>query len=129
MQCNVVRTFFSQIAGKTVSTRISEDGINFLTANGYISLMQKEQYDAALAEVSNLAKVNEELAREEAEERSARVLLEADERKTHSIFFHFKSDEEQKVELQRAERQRGVVSKEEGNSTLVTSYELIRCLL
>lgn len=115
INCSVVRTFFSQIAGKNVSTRISEDGMDFLTANGYISVMRKEQYDAALAEVSNLAKVDEELAREEAEERRARVLLKADERKTHSIFFHFKSDEEQKVELERVERQRGVVSKEEAD--------------
>jgi hypothetical protein len=115
MQCSVVRTFFSQIAGKTVSTRIPEDDMDFLRAKGYISVMQKEQYDAALAEISNLAKVNGELAREEAEERSARVLLEEGERKIHSIFFHLKSEEEQKAELERAERQRDVFSKEKAD--------------
>jgi hypothetical protein len=65
-----------------------------------------------LAEISSLVKVNEELAREEAEERNARALLEEEERKTHSIFFRFKSEENQTAELERAETQRNVVSKE-----------------
>jgi hypothetical protein len=112
MRCSVVRTFFSLIAGKLVSVQIPEVDMDFLTTNGYISVMQKEQYDQALAEISNLVKVNEELAREEAEERSARALLEEDEKKTHSIFFHFKSEENQKAELERTETQRNVVSKE-----------------
>lgn len=127
MHCSVVRTFFSQIAGKSVSMQIPEANINFLTTNGYISVMQKEQYDQASAEISNLAKVNEELAREEAEERSARALLEEDERKTHSIFFHFKSEENQKAELERAETQRNVVSKEEAD--VVEKESKIRELL
>jgi hypothetical protein len=86
--------------------------MDFLTTNGYISVMQKEQYDQTLVEISNLVKVNEELAREEAEERSARALLEEDEKNTHSIFFHFKSEQNQKAELERTETQRNVVSKE-----------------
>ena len=112
MQCSVVRTFFSQIAGKAVSTQIPEADMDFLTTNGYISVIHGEQYDKALAEISNLAKVNEELAREEAEERGARSLLEEDERKTHSIFFHFRSEENQKFELEREAIHRNIVSKE-----------------
>jgi len=127
MHCSVVRTFFSQIAGKSVSMQIPEADVNFLTTNGYISVMQKGQYDQASAEISNLAKVDEELAREEAEERSARALLEEDERKTHSIFFHFKSEENQKAELERAETQRNVVSKEEAD--VVEKESKIRELL
>ena len=112
MQCSVVRTFFSQIAGKAVSTQIPEADMDFLTTNGYISVIHGEKYDKALAEISNLAKVNEELAREEAEERGARSLLEEDERKTHSIFFHFRSEENQKFELEREAIHRNIVSKE-----------------
>jgi hypothetical protein len=115
MQCSVVRTFFSQIAGKSVSMQIPEADMSFLATDGYVSVMQKEQYDEALAEISNLAKVNEELAREDDEERSARALLEEHERKTHSIFFHFRSEDNQKAELERAENQRNVVSKEEAD--------------
>ena len=115
MQCSVVRTFFSQIAGKSVSMQISQADIDFLTANGYVSVMQKEQYDEALVEISDLGKVNEELVREEDEERSARALLEEDESKTHSILFHFEAKDKQKADLERVESQRNVVSKEEAD--------------
>ena len=115
MQCSAVRTFFSQVAGKTVTMQIPEEDMDFLTTNGYISVIQKEQYDASMVEISNLAKVNEELAREESEERSARALLEENERKTHSILFRLKSEENQKAELERAETQKNVVSKEEAD--------------
>ena len=115
MRCSVVRAFLSQIAGKSGSMQIPEADIGFLATNGYISLLQKEQYDQALAEISNLARVNEELAREKAEERSAKALLEDNERKTHSIFFQFKSEEDQRAELERAATQRNVVSKEEAD--------------
>jgi len=115
MQCSVVRTFFSQIAGKSVSMQIPQADIDFLTANGYVSVMQKEQYDEALVEISDLGKVNEELVREEDEERSARALLEEDESKTHSILFHFEAKDKQKTDLERVESQRNVVLKEEAD--------------
>jgi len=115
VQCSVVRTFFSQIAGKSVSMQISQADIDFLTANGYVSVMQKEQYDEALVEISDLGKVNEELVREEDEERSARALLEEDESKAHSILFHFEAKDKQKADLERVESQRNVVLKEEAD--------------
>jgi hypothetical protein len=115
MQCSVVRTFFSQIAGNSVSMQIPEADMDFLTTNGYASVMQKEQYDEALAEISDLGKINEELVHEEDEERSAKALLEEDERKTHSIFFHFGAKDKQKAELERVESQTKVVLKEEAD--------------
>jgi hypothetical protein len=127
MQCSVVRTFFSQIAGKSVSMQIPQADIDFLTANGYVSVKQKEQYDEALVEISDLGKVNEELVREEDEERSARALLEEDERKTHSILFHFEAKDKQKANLERVESQRNVVLKEEAD--VVEKESKIRELL
>ncbi len=121
MQCGVVRTFFSQIAGKVVSMQVPEADMDFLTTNGYISVLQKEQYDAVSAEISDLAKVDEELSREIAEERSSRALLEEDDRKTHSILFHFKSEENQKIGLERAEAQKTVALKEKADVDKVES--------
>jgi hypothetical protein len=112
MQCSAVRTFFSQIAGKSVSMQIPEADMDFLTTNGYVSVMQKEQYDEALVEISDLGKINVELGQEQDEERSARALLEEDERKTHSIFFHFESEDKKKADLERVESQRNVALKE-----------------
>ncbi len=62
MKCNDVRTFLSQIAGKSVSMQIQPADMDFLCTNGYLSVMQKEDYDQASAEVSNLTQMNEDLA-------------------------------------------------------------------
>jgi hypothetical protein len=121
MRCSVVRTFFSQIAGKSVSMQIPEADMDFLTTNGYVSLMQKEQYDEALAEISDLGKINEESMHERDEAESAKALLEEDERKTHSILFHFESKDKQRAELERVESQTKVVSKEEADVAEVDS--------
>jgi hypothetical protein len=115
MQCNEVRTFFSQIAAKSVSMQIQQTDTDFLCTNGYLSVMQKEEYDRALAEVLNLAKMNEELQNETTEERSAEATLRQEERKTHSILFHFEAREKKEAELQSVESERNIVSKEEAD--------------
>jgi len=113
MNCNDVRTFFSQIAGKSVSTQIQQADMDFLATNGYLSVMQKEDYDRAVAEVSNLTKMNEELQSERTEERSAETTLEEEERKTHSIMFHLEAKEKKDAERETVETERTIVSKEE----------------
>jgi hypothetical protein len=101
--------------------QIPEADMDFLTTNGYVSLMQKEQYDEALAEISDLGKINEESMHERDEAESAKALLEEDERKTHSILFHFESKDKKKAELERVESQTKVVSKEEADVAEVDS--------
>jgi hypothetical protein len=113
MDCNDVRTFLSQIAGKSVSMQIQQADMDFLSTNGYVSVMQKEEYDRAVAEVSNLTSMNEELQKEREEERSAEATLEEEEKKTHSILFHFEAREKKEAERESVERERGVVSREE----------------
>jgi hypothetical protein len=115
MDCNDVRTFLSQIAGKSVSIQIQQADMDFLSTNGYVSVMQKEEYDRAVAEVSNLTSMNEELQKERVEERSAEATLEGEEKKTHSILFHFEAREKKEAERESVERERNVVSKEEAD--------------
>jgi hypothetical protein len=115
MLCNDVRTFFSQIAAKTVSMQIQQADMDFLSTNGYLSVMQKEDYDRTLAEVSNLTKMTEEWQDKKTEEESAEAILEEEERKTHSIMFHFEGKEKKKAELESVESERNVVSKEEAD--------------
>jgi hypothetical protein len=95
--------------------------MDFLTTNGYVSVMQKEQYDQALAEISDLEKINEQSMKEKNEAESAKDLLEEDERKTHSILFHFESKEKKKAELERVESQEKVVFKEEADVVEIDS--------
>jgi hypothetical protein len=113
MNCNDVRTFLSQIAGKSVSMQIQQADMDFLSANGYLSVMQKEDYDRALTEVSNLQKMIEELQKETTEEKSAEATLEEEERKTHSIMFHLEAKEKKEAERETVETERTIVSKEE----------------
>jgi hypothetical protein len=115
MNCNEVRTFLSQIAAKTVSMQIQQADVDFLSTNGYLSVMQKEEYDRALAEVSNLAKMNEELRNETMEERTTEATLKKEEKKTHSIMFHFEGKEKKEAERESVESERKIVSKEKAD--------------
>ena len=115
LKCTDVRTLFSQVAGKSVSMQIQQADLDFLSTNGYLSLMEKADYERALAEVSSLAQMNEELQNETTEERGAQATLEQKEKKTHSILFHFEGGEKKAAELESAESERDVVSKEEAD--------------
>ena len=115
MQCNEVRTFLSQIAAKSVSTQIQQTDVDFLCSGGYLSVMQKEEYDEASAEVSNLTKMSEELNAELPEEKSAEATLAEEERKTHSIMFHFQAKDKREAELEAVQSERTIVSKEEAD--------------
>jgi uncharacterized protein YqgQ len=115
MKCNDVRTFFYQIAMKTVSMRIPQADMDFFTNYGYISVMQKEEYDQALVEVSNLTQMYGDLQNETTDERSAETSLKEEEKKTHSILFHFEGKEKKEAELKSVESKRDVVSKEEAD--------------
>jgi hypothetical protein len=115
MNCDDARTFMSQVATKSVSMQIQQVDMDFLSTNGYVSVMQKEDYDRALAEVTNLARMSEELQSATMEERSAEATLEEEERKTHSILFHFEKKEKKQAELEKRESERSVVSKEEAD--------------
>ena len=115
MQCSVARTFFSQIAGKSVSMQIPQTDVDFLTSNGYVSEMEKEQYDQSLAEISDLGEISEQLMHEKDEAEAAKDLLEEEERRTHSILTLFESKDKKEAELERVESQKNVVSKEEAD--------------
>src|SRR5262245_15732688 len=105
----------SQIAGKSVSTPFQPVDLNYLTTNGYVSVMPLAQYDQAAADVASLIRLNEELYAEEMEARAAADELKKDEQKTHSVLFHFRGLEEKQTQLAEVERERGVAQKEQAD--------------
>ena len=115
MHCNDVRTFFSQIAEKSISMQIQQIDMDFLCNSGYLSVMQKEDYDQASAEVSNLTQTNIDLANAENADRSAKTALDAEEKKTHSIKFLFEGKENKEAEREKVESEKNVVSKIEAD--------------
>lgn len=114
-KCDGARTIMSQIAAKQVSFQVPPGDLDYLASNGYISIMQKADYDRAAAEVASLAQMNEDLQNKIAEEYSTRISLHKDESKTHSILFHLEGREEREAELQRVQSETSTVSKEKAD--------------
>ncbi|MGA2680430.1 MAG: hypothetical protein ABSF44_01365 [Candidatus Bathyarchaeia archaeon] len=111
MHCNDARTFFSQIAEKSISIQIQQTDMDYLRNGGYLSVMQKEDYDRASAEVSNLTQMNIDLVNAENADRSAKATLQEEDKKTHSIKFYFEGKETKEAEREKEESEKSVVSK------------------
>jgi len=111
MNCNDMRAFFSQITEKSVSMQVPQVQMDFLTNNGYLSVIKKEDYDQESAEVSSLTQLSVDLANEGNAERSARSTLRDDEKKAHSIRFLFEDNEAKEADREKVERDKNVVSK------------------
>ncbi len=67
----------------------------FSAAKSYLSVMEKEEYDRAAAELSNLTQMSTDLVNAQNADRSAKAALQEDEKKTHSITFLFEDKEKQ----------------------------------
>jgi hypothetical protein len=111
MKCNDVRAFFTQIAEKSVSMQVQPSDMDFLSNKGYLSTMQKEDYDRAVAEVSNLTQMNIDLVNATNADRSAKIALQEEEKKTHSITFLFEDKDNKEADREKVENEKSIVSK------------------
>ncbi len=111
MKCNDVRIFFSRIADKSGPTAISSVDMDFLRDNGYLNVMQMDDYNRGMAEVSTLTQLNIDLMNERIAENSERAHLNEDERKSHSIAFLFEGKENKEVQKEDIESHKEAVSK------------------
>src|SRR5579864_432969 len=112
MKCNDVKTFFSQVSGKSLPVQAQLVDLNYLSTNGFVTLMQKPDYDKTVTDVSTLTQKNMDLQNEIMQERSAEIALAAEERKTHSIFFHFEGRDKKEADLQNLSTERDTVTRE-----------------
>jgi hypothetical protein len=117
MKCSEVRTFFNQIAEKSISIQMQPSDMDFLANNGYLLILQKEDYDLAVAEVSKLEQMNIDLVNIENAQRIAKIALEEEEKKTHSITFLFEDKENKEAERDKVEGTKNLVSKMEADIT------------
>ncbi len=115
MKCNDVRSFLSQISDKSVSIQVQQSDIDFLSTSGYLTVMPKDDYNKAAAQVANMTQMNMDLQNEAVEARTADATLAAEQRKTHSILFHFEGRDRREADLAALESQRNIVSKEEAD--------------
>lgn len=113
MKCNDVRTFLSQISLKSLSMQVQQADLDFLSSNGYISVMKKDDYDKAAAEALALTQLNADQQGEMNYERGAESTLKEEESQTHSIMFHFENKEKKEAELDALQKEKTIVSKVE----------------
>jgi hypothetical protein len=111
-----------------VSTQIPPGDLNYLSTNGYVSVISKADYDQAQADVSTMAQTNANLYNEVIAERNAEQALFHDERRTHSILFHFKGQDEKQAELQKVQEEKANVLKEQ-TEVSATDYRIKELIL
>ncbi len=83
--------------------------------------MPKADYDQAQAEVANLTQINTNFQNEVVAERNAEIALHKEEKKTHSILFHFEGREKKEAELQKVQEERLTVLKDQTEITQIDS--------
>ena len=93
--------------------QIQPADLDFLSSNGYISVMQKDDYDKAEAEVLALTQLNSDQQGELNYERGEEATLKKENGKAHSIMFHFENKEEKDAELETLQKEKDLVSKVE----------------
>lgn len=117
MKCGDVRTFFTQIAEKSVTAQIAQQDIDYFVAKGYLNALEKSQYEQLNQEVAELGQLNEEEQKEITEERAEGEKLSEEERKTHSILFHFEGKEKRQEQLESLRETQSIVDKEREETT------------
>lgn len=115
MKCNDAKTLMSQIAGKSVTVQPSPGDIDYLSTNGYISVMKKDDYDQAMTELSNLWQMTQDLKSEVAQENTDATTLRKEEGKTHSFLFHLEGRDEQEAKLAKLSADRTAFTKEQAD--------------
>jgi hypothetical protein len=107
--------------GRSVSIQLPQADLDYLSNNGYVSVMEKSDYDQAAADVATLTQMNLNLQNEMTNERAAELALRQDEKKTHSFLFHFEGGEKKQAELQKVQDEKLAVLKEQTEMTQIDS--------
>ena len=92
--------------------QVSPGDLDFLATNGYVTSMQKDAYDRAVADVATLAQRSTDLQREQMDEAAVAASLQRDVRKTHSIMFHFERRDQKAADLAAVTNERAALSKD-----------------
>lgn len=100
-KCSEARTFLSDVSGSSVPSQVPQQDLDFLSSNGYLTVMSQAEHDQASADVANLAQFALDLQNKEGEERNEESVLQSEEKKTHSILFRFENKEKKETELQK----------------------------
>jgi len=87
--------------------------LDYLSANGYVLMTTKEDYDKGRAELSRLSQLIDRAKEEHMEVEKAEVALHQDEQKEHSFTFHFEGKEAKEAHHEKVETETTELSKDE----------------
>ncbi len=114
MKCAEVKDFFSDISSRASSIpSVGAGDLDLLSKTGFVSVMSKDDYEKAAAEVAQLAQLNEDLQKEQAQESAAASALQKDESEEHSLKFHFEAKDSQDAERQKVESDQAEAQQEQ----------------
>ena len=114
MKCLEVRTFLSQINDRQeVIAPIPESDLDYLSSNGYVARISKQDYDDIAADIQKLYTMTTQVESAKLEEAQENEVLQRDEKKEHSFLFHFESKEEKDELLKRIQNETATFSEEQ----------------
>ena len=105
MRCSDVYSLFGQIQSRSVNMPVSDADIQALLSGNYIQAVTKEGYDSLAKEVRASDQLNAAIADAKNRQIEQRIETEKDERKVHSIFFHFEGRETREQALQHTQQE------------------------
>jgi hypothetical protein len=98
--CKDIYAFLNQVSARSVTASLSDSDAALLSQLNLVQFFTPEQYQKAQADVQALGADQAVLSQEMSRRASLAEMAQEEDRKTHSILFHFGGKEKQAAELQ-----------------------------
>src|SRR5207245_9883738 len=114
MKCTEVRIFLSQLYDRAEPiTAVPPADLQYLSANGYVLMVTKDDYEKRANDVARLAQIITQIDTEKTRKDQAQAALQQDLRKEHSFVFHREGKEEEDDVRERVQADTATVSSED----------------
>lgn len=111
--CQEIYDFLTQVSNRSVTAHLAETDMAFLGQLGFLRVLNPDEYAQLSQNVSTLAQRQAELQGEAADRAAKAQQYAADERHTHSIFFHFEGTDKRAADLAKAQAEQGALVAED----------------
>jgi len=102
--CQAVYQFLGQIGARNVTAPLADSDIALLKQYGIIQLVTQDMYHNLESNVAALETAQQALDQETAQRVGLTLDVQNEERRTHSVLFHFESKEKQSGEVQKEQQ-------------------------
>ena len=120
MKCSEVKAFLSQVNDAQVPIApIPPPDLDYLSSNGYVLRTTQEDHEKGVAELARLSQLTDQAKEKHMEVEEAEGTLQQDERREHSITFHFEGKETKEAIREKVETEAAALSQEEAELTQI----------